>query len=191
VAVLCTPARARAAASGVALALGGACVLAGAAGGGGSASLGALPTARRAAAGLRELRLPAGASGRVVWLADGRGSLPADDRAARAAATSAELARAVVVAGSPAAVALPVARTAALDRVLAWHDAIVVVREPDASGAVIERALTSLAALGRPVVAMAPPPRLAAALAVGGLRAPVEAVNAVAALALGEGGRGG
>lgn len=125
-----------------------------------------------------------------MWLADRRGPLPADDREAHAAAVSAELARAAAAAGLPTAVSLPFARTAALDRVLAWHDAIVVVREPDASDAVIERALASLAALGCPVSVMAPPPRLAAALAVGGVRAPAEAVHAVAALGLGKGGRG-
>lgn len=195
VAVLCTPARARVAACGIALALaralGAACGLAGAAGGVETAPLGALPAARRAAVRMRERGLPATASGRLVWLADDRGPLSADDRAARAAATSAELARAAAAAGLPGAVALPFARTAALDRALAWHDAIVVVREPDASDAVIERALASLAALGRPVAAMASPPRLAAALAVGGVRALAEAVHAVAALGLGEGGHGG
>ncbi len=159
-------------------------------GGGETTPLGALPAARRAAARIRERGLPAMASGRLVWLADGRGSVPVDDRAARAAATSAELARAAGAAGLPAAVALPFARTAPLDRVIAWHDAILVVRELDASDAVIERALASLAALGRPVAAMAPPSRFAAALAASGVRAPAEAVHVVAALGLGEGGRG-
>ncbi len=195
VAVLCTPERSRVSASGIALALArglrAPCGLAGAVGGGQIVSTGALPAAHRAAVRMRERGLPATASGRLVWLADGRGPLPADDRAARAAATSAELARAAAAAGMPAAVALPFARTAALDRVLAWHDAILVVREPDASEAVIERALASLAALGRPVAAMAPPTRVAAALAAGGVRAPAEAVHAVAALGLGEGWRGG
>ena len=181
--------------SGIALALarglGAACGLVGAAGGGEIASAGALPAAHRAAVRMRERGLSATATGRLVWLADGRGPLPVEDRAARAAATSAELARAAEAAGLPAAVALPFARTAALDRVLAWHDAILVVREPDASEGVIERALASLAALGRPVAAMAPPARLAAALAAGGVHAPAEAVHAVAALELDGGGRGG
>jgi hypothetical protein len=98
---------------------------------------------------------------------------------------SAELGRSAAFAGAPAANALPFARVAALDRVLAWHDAIVVVREPDAAAVVIERALVSLARLGRPVAAMAPPPRLTGALATAGVVAPAEAVRAVAELELG------
>src|SRR5437764_568853 len=97
----------------------------------------------------------------------------------------AELGRSATFAGVPATLALPFARTDALDRVLAWHDAIVVVREPDAAPTVIERALASLAELGRPVAAIAPPRRLSGTLAAGGVVAPAEAVRAVAELELG------
>ncbi|HXE45459.1 MAG TPA: hypothetical protein VN635_09680 [Conexibacter sp.] len=150
-----------------------------------SAALVPSPAGRRAVVRLRERGLAPSGSGRLVWLPDRRGPLAEeDDAVARAAATSAELAGAAAAAGIPAVVALPLIRTAALDRVLAWHDAIVVVREPGVSAAMIEQALASLAALGRPVAAMAPPTRLAAALAVAGVRAPVEAQQAVAALGL-------
>jgi len=188
VAVLCAPARARAAAAGVALALartsGRGCGLAAGVGVAGDASIVALPAARRAAGDLRELGLSAAASGRIVWLVDRRGPLAIEDEAARAAAASAELARAVAAAGAPGALAIPFVRTDALDRVLAWHDALVVVREPATSALLAERALASLAALGGPVAPMAPPARPAAALAVAGARAPAEALQAVAALGL-------
>jgi len=84
--------------------------------------------------------------------------------------------------GAPAAVAYPFARTDALDRVLAWHDAIVVVREPGAPAAVVDGALASIARLGRPTGVMELPSRTAAALAVGGLVAPAEAVAALSGL---------
>ncbi|MGN6188419.1 MAG: hypothetical protein ACTHOE_05935 [Conexibacter sp.] len=187
VAILCAPSRAHVAAAGVALALaraaGRSCALAGAVGFEEGAALPALPAAGRAATTLRRRGLPAGASGRLVWIADHRGPLTSDDVPARCAASSAELGRAAMALGTPAAVAFPCARTDALDRVLAWHDAIVVVREPDASGAVIEHALASLARLRRPVVAMAPPARVSGALAVAGLAVPPEAARAVAELA--------
>ena len=189
VAVLCAAPRGRVAAAGVALALARAsrcrCALAGAVGEGLPGSSGGVLSARRAARGVRERGLPAVASGRLVWLADGRGELPVDDIAARAAAMSAELGRSAAFVGAPAAIAMPFARTVALDRVLAWHDAIVVVREPDAAATVIERALASLAELGRPVAAMAAPRRLAGTLAAGGVIAPAEAVRAVAELEVG------
>lgn len=108
----------------------------------------------------------------------------AEDVATRAAALSAELGRSVAAVGGAGAIAIPFARTCALDRVLAWHDALVVVHEAEASTRVLERALTSLAALDRPVTAMAPPRRLAAMLAVAGLRAPVEATHAIGELGL-------
>ena len=188
VAILCTAPRGRVAASAIALALARAshrpCALAGAVGEQPSGSIGGMPSALRAARGVRDRGLPAAARGRLVWLPDRRGGLVADD-AGRAAVMSAELGRAAAYVGAPAAIALPFARTAALDRVLAWHDAVVVVREPDAPAAVIERALTSLVTLGRPVAAMAPPPRLSGALAAGGAVAPAEALRAVAALELG------
>lgn len=189
VAILCTTPRGRVAAAGIALALARAsrrpCALAGAVGEDPSGSIGGMPGARRVAHGVRDRGLPAAASGRLVWLPDRRGALVADDIAGRAAVMSAELGRAAAFAGAPAAIALPFARTAALDRVLAWHDAIVVVREPDAPAAVIERALTSLAKLGRPVATMAPPLRLSGALAAWGVAAPAEAMRAVADLELG------
>jgi hypothetical protein len=177
------------AAAGIALALarglGASCALAGAVGCGQTGSLACMPSARRVAGRLGERGLPAIAAGRLVWLADRRGDAMGEDIASAAAALSAELGRAAADVGAPAAIALPFARTAALDRVLAWHGAVVVVREPDLSDAVAERALTSLAALGRPVAAMTPPVRLGAALATAGLRAPAEAVDAVAQLGLG------
>ena len=160
VAILCAAPRGRVAAAGIALALARAArhpsALVGAVGQGVPGSIGGTPGAHRAARGLRERGLPTAAGGRLVWLADRRGVLVEDDIAGRVAATSAELGRAAAFVGAPAAIALPFARTAALDRVLAWHDAIVVVREPDVAALVIERALASLAELGRPVVAMAP-----------------------------------
>jgi hypothetical protein len=194
IAVLCTVPRGRVAAAGVALALaramGRACALAGTVGEDARGPLVAVPSAHRAAGSLRERGLSAVAGGRLVQLADRRGRLSDDDVAGRAAAMSAELGRSAAALGAPAAVAFPFARTAALDRVLAWHDAIVVVREPDAAGAAIECALESLAQLGRPVAAMAPPARLPGMLAAGGVRAPVEALQAVAGLALGDGRSG-
>ncbi|HKG01582.1 MAG TPA: hypothetical protein VKB03_00255 [Conexibacter sp.] len=189
VAILCTPSRGRVAASAIALALARvsrcACALAGTVGEDLSGSIGGTPSARRAARGVRDRGLSATASGRLVWLPDRRGAVVADDIAGRAAVMSAELGRAAAFAGVPAAIALPFARTAALDRVLAWHDAVIVVREPDTPTAVIERALTSLAELGRPVATMAPPLRLSGTLAAGGVVAPAEAMQAVAELELG------
>lgn len=191
VAVLCAAPRGRVAAAGIALALAEAtrrpCALAGVVGEDRAGSLGGAPAARRSVAVVRERGLSAVASGRLVWLADRRGALADDDLAARAAAMSAELGRSAAAVGAPAAVACPFARTAALDRVLAWHDAIVVVPEPETPAAMVERALASLGELGRPVAAMAPPARLHGALAVGGLRGPAEAVAAVARLAGGDG----
>ncbi|MFL5818679.1 MAG: hypothetical protein ACJ76L_13915 [Conexibacter sp.] len=189
VAILCTAPRGRSAASALALALARAsrcsCALVGAVGESPSGSVGGMPSARRAARGVRDRGLPAAASGRLVWLPDRRGTLVAGDTAGRAAVMSAELGRAAAFVGAPAAIALPFARTAALDRVLAWHDAIVIVREPGAPAAVIERALSSLSELGRPVAAMTPPPRLSGALAAGGVVAPAEAMRVVAELELG------
>jgi hypothetical protein len=130
-----------------------------------------------------------------MWLADRRGELQADDAPGRCAALSAELGRSAAALGVPATVAFPFARTDALDRVLAWHDAIVVVREPDAPTAAIERALASLARLGRPVAATALPSRVSGALAVAGVAVPAEAAVTIAELArggaVGPDGRGG
>ncbi|MBS1868929.1 MAG: hypothetical protein JSS99_04645 [Actinobacteria bacterium] len=202
VAILCTEPRARVAAAGIALALARAAgargALAAALGHGGGSALGGLPTARRASAALRRDGRAVDASGRLAWLADRRAGVDddapvrladrrgtvEDDAAARAAALCAELGRAGTLAGLPTTVALPLARTAALDRVLAWHDAIVVVREPDAADGLAERARASLARLGRPVAELTPPRRLAGALALGGMAIPQEAAVAVAELAL-------
>jgi hypothetical protein len=187
VAILCAAPRARVAAAGVALALtraaGRRCGLAGVVGQEAGAALGGLPAARRGSIALQRRGLPASASGRLVWLADRRGELQANDVPARCAALSAELGRSVAAITVPAAVAFPCTRTDALDRVLAWHDAIVLVPEPDTPPAMIEQALASLARLGRPAAAMAPPSRVAGALALAGVAVPSEAADAVAALA--------
>lgn len=196
VAVLCAEPRAHVAAAGVALALarmtGSRLALAGAVGAPATATLLATPRARRAAGALQRQGLPASASGRLVRLADRRGALALDDAASRCAAAGAELGRSAAALGAPAASAYPFARTDTLDRVLAWHDAIVVVREPDAPAAMIEHALASLAQLRRPVGAMAPPPRVPGILAVAGLAVPVEAAAVVAELfSAGRGQHGG
>ena len=105
---------------------------------------------------------------------------------------AATLGRAASAARVPAALALPLARTDALDRVLGWHDAFVVVRDPAAADVVFERALASLARLGRPLATMPPPPRPAATLATAGLSAPAGATAAIARLGLaGDDGRPG
>jgi hypothetical protein len=188
VVVLCSATRARAAAAGVALALAGACgsacaTVAGIGVPGVPPDAAALPAARRAAARLRADRLAAGASGRLVWLDDPAGDA-VQDGAGLAGAASSALGRAVAVVGTPAVLAVPFARTAALDRVLGWHAGIVVVREPAVDDALVDRSLASLAALGRPVVELTPPARWPAALSVAGLRAPGCAAQAVAQLGL-------
>jgi len=186
VAILCAAPRARVAAAGLALALARVtrrpCGLAGAVGEDAGAAPGGLPTARRGSVALQRRGLPASASGRLVWLADRRGELQADDVPARCAALSAELGRSAAALGVPAAVAFPCTRTDALDRVLAWHDAIVVVREPDAPPAMIEHALASLARLGRPAGVLTPPARLPGGLAIAGVVVPAEAASVVAEL---------
>jgi hypothetical protein len=186
VAVLCAESSAQAAPAAIALALarlsGSRLALAGAVGARAGAAFPVTPRARRAAGALRRRGLPAYASGRLVWLADRRGALAFDDAPSRCAATGAELGRSAAGLGAPAAVAYPFARTDALDRVLAWHDAIVVVRDSRASAAMIEQALASLARLGRPTGAMAPPSRASGVLAAAGLAAPAAAVAVVAEL---------
>jgi hypothetical protein len=186
VAVLCAESRARVAAAGIALALarttGRRCALAGVAGAEAGAAVAGLPAARRESLALRRHGLPASASGRLVWLTDRRGSLQANDVPSRCAALSAELGRSAAALGLPAAVAFPCVRTDALDRVLAWHDAIVLGPEPDVPAAMIEQAIASLARLDRPVGVMMPPSRTAGLLAVVGLAAPAEAMAALAAL---------
>lgn len=86
--------------------------------------------------------------------------------------------------GAPGVLAIPLVRTDALDRVIAWHDGVVVICEPDATAAVAGRVAASLAALGRPIACAAPPSRRTAALAELGLRAPVVAVQAAEQLRL-------
>ena len=109
----------------------------------------------------------------------------AADPAAAVAAASVELHGAARALAAPAALAIPFARSAALDRVLGWHDAIVVVEDGRATTPELARlVLDSLAALDRPVAAMTLPSRLHAAPATAGLRAPAAAAAAVAALGL-------
>jgi hypothetical protein len=148
--------------------------------------LGGLPAARRTAARLRERGLPATTAGRLVWLGI---DVDEHDDVGLAAAMAATLGRAASAARVPAALALPLARTEALDRMLGWHDAFVVVREPAAADVVVERALVSLARLGRPVATMPPPSGLAATLAAAGLGVGAGgAAEAVARLGLGDDG---
>jgi len=137
----------------------------------------ALPAARRAAARLREHGVDAIAAGRLVLLV----GAPAgeDDPVGAAAAASAALGRAASLAGVPGTLAIPLARSDALDRVLRWHDALVAVRMPDADELLARRALASLAQLGRPVVALASPGRQAEALARLGLWTPTAAPDLV------------
>ena len=194
IAVLCAAPRGRVAASAVSLALarvlGRRCALAAMVGAAeaGPGSAAALPAAQRAARRLRERGADATATGRLVWLGDRRaGELGVEgaDAPGAVAAASAELGRAAMVAAAPAAIAIPLARVEALDRVLGWHDGIVVLPEPDMAAPVLERVLASLALLGRPVACMAPPSRLAGSAAVLGLRAPACALTAVEQLVLG------
>jgi len=196
VAVLCTAPHARVAAAGVALALaraaGRPCALAGALGVGPGGALSGLPAARRAAVTARRRELPASASGRLVWIADRRGPLcDEDDLPGRAAAFGAELGCAAAAANVPAAIAYPVTRTTALDRVLAWHDAVVVVRDAEAVTGLLAQALESVAVLGRPVAELELPRRLPGLLAHAGVAFPPEAAAAVALLVGGVGRRDG
>ena len=198
-AVLCSPARAHAAAASVALALAETrrtpCSLACAIGCAAVSSASLTPGARRAAARLRRRGESAAAVGRLVWLvadapdvgADPDAGVAADaDRPAGArpdaAGASLALGRAARAVTAPAVLAIPFARTAAIDRVLAAHDAIVVVREADVPARLSELVLASLGELGRPVVAMDAPSLLAARMATAGLRAPATAADAVARL---------
>ncbi|MBB4664490.1 hypothetical protein [Conexibacter arvalis] len=108
-----------------------------------------------------------------------------DDPVGAVAAISLELAGAARALSVPAALAIPLARSSALDRVLGWHDAIVVVEDgrsttPELSELVRE----SLAALDRPVAPMAPPSRAQARAAAAGIRAPSAAARAIAELEL-------
>lgn len=199
VAVLCAAPRGAAVAAAIALALARACgcpfALAAAVGVAPAGAASLVPSAARAAAQLRRGGHPAHARGRLVWLADRRAE-DADagsgtpqlavDPADAAAALSADLTRAAAAVAAPCALAIPFARSEALDRVLGWHDAVVVVRAPDASAALLQLVLTSIAALDRPVVAVQAPGRFEAGLAMAGLHAPAFARAAIAQLGIGE-----
>jgi hypothetical protein len=184
IAVLCAPARARVSAAAVALALaravGGRCALAAAVGADGPL-VPASPAARGAAHRLRERGSSAAASGRLVWIS---GAAPGGDPPGEVAAASARLGRAAAATGAPAALAVPFARDDSLDRVLAWHDGVIVIAEPGADEAMLAHVVASVTALGRPVACMSPPPRLAARAAALGLHAPPCAVEAVVRLGL-------
>ncbi|HEY4280794.1 MAG TPA: hypothetical protein VGM91_21430 [Conexibacter sp.] len=184
VAVLCPAGRARATVASVALALasatGARCAVAAVAGVREvSSQLGSL-AARRGAAQLCARGYDAAAGGRVVWVADVAGV--EDDPAGGAAALALVTAGAGRALGVPAVVAMPFARSDALDRVLGWHDAVVVASDQVATPVITELARTSLAGLARPVALMPAPVRLPAAAAGAGLRATAEAVQAVTQL---------
>jgi hypothetical protein len=125
-----------------------------------------------------------GVLGTGAVAADPAGAVVADPAGA-AAALSTELSRAARAVEAPFALAIPFARSATLDRVLGWHDAVVVVRTPDATVALLQLVLASVAALDRPVVAVPVPGRLAATVATAGLHAPTFAAAAVAQLGIG------
>ncbi len=189
--VLCAPSRGRGAAAAVGLAiarvLGAPCAVAAVVGGADvTPSVGLrTPATGHAATVLRARGNAARTSGRLVWLPDRRPEeTVAADPAGAAAAASAELGRAVAATGLPGVLAIPLMRSDALDRVIAWHDGIVVVREPDATALVADRVAESLAALGRPLVGASPLSRQAAVLAELGLRAPLAMVQAVQRLQL-------
>jgi hypothetical protein len=193
VAVLCDARVARAAAAAVALALARrdrrplALAAAVAADGAWPGAVAAVPAAHRAVARLRERGQRATASGRLVWLGErGPAWTPAaGDPPGVTAAASAALGRAASAVRAPGALAIPLARTAALDRVLRWHDGIVIVRERDADDALLDCVRRSVAALGRPLAEMPCPARLPATAAALGIAAPVVALRAVAELGLG------
>lgn len=199
VAVLCAPRSARAAAAAVALALARlgrrpvALVAAVGVDGVAPVPVSAVPAARRAVARLHERDQHASASGRLVWLGERRSPWAAADADAPGvtAAASAALGRAAAVVRAPAALAIPLARTAALDRVLRWHDGVVIVRDADLTEGVLDRVRHSLAALDRPVAEMPGLPRFAATAAALGIAAPTVAMRAVAELGLGSGPNGG
>jgi hypothetical protein len=111
---------------------------------------------------------------------------PAPGAADAAAALSAELAEAAAAVAAPCALAIPFARSDALDRVLGEYDAVVVVRALDASVALLQAVLASVGALERPVVSVPVPGRLAAAVAATGMHVPAFATAAVAQLGIGE-----
>ncbi len=194
VVVLGTPAHGRVVAAGIAVALARAlgipAGLAGAIGAGPitPAALAVAPAARRAAARLRRQGHDASARGRLVWLADRRAATGlrafADDPVGTAGASCAELARAAAAIRAPSALALPSPRSEGLDRVLAWHDGIVVVREPDATEGLTDLVLASVAALGPPVACVEAPSRVAGTVALLGVVPPAFAVRAVEQLGI-------
>jgi hypothetical protein len=184
VAVLCEPQRARVAAASTALALasavGARVAVAAVAGVRDARSQLASRPASRCAARLVARGYAAAAVGRVAWVADASPS--ADDVAGEAAALVVVTAGAGRMLGVPAVVALPVARTAALDRVLGWADAVVVAERHAKTPAVAALERASIERLARPTAFMATPSRAAALLAGAGMRATPEAVQAVAVL---------
>jgi hypothetical protein len=212
VAVLCETGNGCAAASAVALALAAAtgrpCGLAAAVGTAapGAGAGGGLPSAAGAARLLRDRGQPATACGRLVWLlgrdsvrgpAEDDGTLPAlarrrdldrahagIDAVGVVAGASAALGRAATAVAAPAALAIPLGRSDALDRVLRWFDGFVVVRAPVREDVVLAQIVTSLRALERPVAVMPPLGHADAFAARLGLRAPAVARAAVAGLDL-------
>jgi hypothetical protein len=199
VAVLCDARTACAAAAAVALALARLgrrpIALAAAVGAGGPVPVlpASVPAARRAVARLHGRGERAVASGRLLWLG-GRQPVWASaeaDAAGAAAAASAALGRATGVVRAPAALALPLVRTPALDRVLRWHDGIVIVQGDAADEAVLHHVRRSVAALDRRVAEMHGLPRHVASAALLGLVAPADAMRAVEGLGLGPWAKGG
>lgn len=137
------------------------------------------PASRRAAAEVRRGGRHAVAAGRLVWLADDVVRVDASAADPRAVSFDADvdLAGEARRLGLPAVLGVALSRTAELDRTLARQDAIVVVREPGADEELTELVFASLARLDRPIVAMRPLGRLAAALATTGQYAPAAGVQ--------------
>ncbi len=139
--------------------------------------------ARRAAARLRAAGRPAAASGRLVWLSGPFGALAgAADPVGVAAGASLLLGRASAASGLPGVLALPHARTDALDRLIGWHDGVIAIPAADASCDLSEHVEASVAALGRRCVCISALSRRMAALAELGLHVPAAAVDALARL---------
>jgi hypothetical protein len=184
VAVLCEPQRARVAAASTALALAATVrarvAVAAVAGLREARSQPASRAASRCAAQLSARGYAAAPAGRVAWVADAAPT--SDDVAGEAAALMVVTAGAGRMLGVPAVVALPAPRTAALDRVLGWADAIVVAERHDAKPAVATLERASIERLDRPAAFMATPSRAAALLAAAGTRPTREALQAVAVL---------
>lgn len=138
----------------------------------GATSSSPLPAARGAAARLRRAGRAAFAVGRLVWVGEG-------DDPDEPAGSSGSLPRLADAFGVPAALGVALPRTAQLDRALAAHDGLVLVREPDATDELEPLVLASLAALGPAVVTLSAPSRVAGQLAASGIHAPATALAAV------------